>query len=535
MNESYGTRSLREIVRILFTHWVLLLLILLIGGLGTYLVCEYVIEKQYRSNISLIFKRPVNRSPVSTDSAGERTLEVFVKAQQQIVMSDPVLARTYVLVNNDGLRDRWYKIQKAWYTERDAGETESSDAYRKVREFVDSKEFTAAVDKALTEEQDEFRKFRRSVKLETPGGEQVGMTETFKLQVDRPKDPKQAQFAADILADMYMVRYQEIQQELSDPAVRVINDVIRDFRDNEFARAIADYRDFVKVNSDMIGVLEQLLKSGTEHGTQIVLTKVRESDAALFLNLTREKAIYEVMRKTLPESLFEADGINRLSENDVHSALAIVPTEFFRDNLLFLELSKNLARLEERKAELEAQFTQDSRDVIYIREEVSRNKRRLLEAVVSYAKGLEASIEARDQQKRMYEELVTKTREEQNEIHSKLAEYARLKNEFEVAQKQLETLQVDRMNAMSNRLYARETVTINKLDQASLPALDKPVVPLTGIYTIVAVAVSLLLGIAFAFLADHFDHTLRSSIEAERYLGVPVVGSVKRRGRRLIV
>ena len=47
--------------------------------------------------------------------------------------------------------------------------------------------------------------------------------------------------------------------------------------------------------------------------------------------------------------------------------------------------------------------------------------------------------------------------------------------------------------------------------------------------------VSLLLGVAMAFLADHFDHTLRSNVEAERYLGLPVLGSVKRRRRRLIV
>ncbi|RIK62852.1 MAG: hypothetical protein DCC65_16755 [Planctomycetota bacterium] len=535
MNESYGTRSLREIVRILFRHWVLLVLIVLIGGLGTYLVCEYVVQKQYRSDISLIFKRPVNRSPVSTDAAGERTLEVFVKAQQQIVMSDHVLARTFVLVEDGALRDRWYKLQKQWYAAKDKGETETSDAYQKIREFVDEKAFRAAVNNVLTNRQKDFLRFRKAVKLETPGGEQVGMTETFKLSVDQAGDPMKAHYAADILADMYMVRYQEIQQELSDPAVRVINDVIRDFRDTEFAQAIDDYQNFVKTNSDMIGVLEQLLKSGTEHGTQIILTKVRENDASLFMDLTRDKAVYDVLRKTLPEKVFESGGLDRLSEPEIHSALSIIPTEFFRENLLFLELSKNMARLEEKKSELEAQYTDGNMDVRYIREEVARNKRRLLDAVVSYARGLEASIEARDQQKRMYEELVTKTREEQNEIHAKLADYARLKNEFEVAQKQLETLQVDRMNAMSNKLYARETVTINKLDPASIPAADKPVVPLTGIYTIVAVAVSMLLGIAFAFLADHFDHTLRSSIEAERYLGVPVLGSIKRRGRRLIV
>lgn len=68
-----------------------------------------------------------------------------------------------------------------------------------------------------------------------------------------------------------------------------------------------------------------------------------------------------------------------------------------------------------------------------------------------------------------------------------------------------------------------------------MPDPDKPISPQTMIYTIVAGLVSLLLGIALAFLADHFDHTVRSTVEAERYLGVPVLGTVKKRGRRLVV
>lgn len=535
MNESYGTRSLREIVRILFQHWLMLGLILLIGGLGTYLVCEYAVTPHYRSQITMILKRPVNRSPVSTDAAGERTLEVFVKAQQQIMMSDAVLARTLVLVEDTGMREEWTPLQKRWYDSRNRGDTEASEAYIAVRDFLASERMTFLVNELLSQRQKDFLKFRKSVKLETPGGEQVGMTETFSIMVDQAGDPTRANVAADILADMYLVRYQEIQQRLSDPALRVVDDVINAFRESEFARANDAYHDFVSRNAGMIGVLEQLMKSGTEHGTQIVLTKVREDDAALYLDITRDRSVHEVLTKAIPAAAFEPGGVQALTSEEVDAALAVVTTEFFRGNFLFLELSKNLATLEQKQAQVEAQFTPDSRDVRYIREEVDRNRRRLLEAVVSYAQGLDASITARDKQKEMYAELLKKTAAEQNEIHAKLAEYARLKNEFEVAQKQLEMLQVDRLNAMSNSIYARETLTINKLDAATMPDADRPVVPLTGVYTAVAIIVSLLLGIAFAFLADHFDHTLRSSIEAERYLGVPVVGSIKKRGRRLIV
>ncbi len=542
MNESYGTRSLREIMRILFEHWVLLVLIVVIGGVGTYLVCEYFVPRYYRSEISLIFKRPMNKNPITTDQAGERTLEVFVKAQQQIVMSDLVLARALVISENSALRDAWYGLRSRWEEAKKEGDGHAARVQDEIIRWLQSS-VGDKVNALFTQRQQELKRFRDSIKLQTPGGEQVAMTETFSLRVDRmaprdstdPKPHMLAHYAADILADMYIVRYLQLQQDLNAPAERVMEDVVDSFVANDVETASRRYQDFIVANADKIGVLEQLLKSGTEHGVQVILTKIRENDANLHLELSRDRAVFDTLSRVLPEGAQESDGVSQLTDEEVAGAISVVAMDFFRENLLFLELSKSLAALENRKSRMEAQYTDDSREVQYIREEVARNRRRLLEAVVGYVVGLRASIEAREYQRTMYEELVRKTSAEQNEIHSKLAEYARLKNDFEVAQKHLEKLQEDRINAKSAKLISREAVTVSKLDAASVPDLERPIIPLTNIYTAVAIAVSLLLGIAFAFLADHFDHTLRSSIEAERYLGVPVLGSVRRRGRRLIV
>jgi len=88
---------------------------------------------------------------------------------------------------------------------------------------------------------------------------------------------------------------------------------------------------------------------------------------------------------------------------------------------------------------------------------------------------------------------------------------------------------------MAPAFLASEPVNISRLDDASVPDEKRPVSPQTILYTIAPVWRGLLLGVALAFLGDHFDHTLRSTLDAERYLGVPVLGSVKKRGRRLIV
>ncbi len=533
MNESYGTRSLREIARILFQHWFMLLLIVVVGTAGTWFYCDRFAPRKYRSRVSLIFKRPMNKSPISTDG-GERALEVFVKAQQQIVMSDLVLARAKVISEDKVLRERWAPIGK---TVRAGGGGRS----RVDQFFSPGGNADAKVQHLLTSEQQAFEKFRKSVELETPGGEQVAMTESFTLIVDRPAERgddsghMNAKYAAELLADMYMVRYQSIQEELTAPSIRVLDDVIKRYEKEVLADIEKSYQDFIDANPGDIGVLEQLLKSGTEHGVQIFLSKIRENTASLRLELERDKAVHLVLMEVLPEAAFSAGGIDGMSEEEVVSAIASVPVSFLDGNVVFVELTKNLAKLEAKLANLKAQFQDASRDVKYMVDELDTAKRRLLAIIASQAQGLAESVKAREKQVIANNGLLAENEKRQNDIHKKLVTYAQIKNDFQVAEGHLADLQRQRIDAISNSTRAREAVTISRLNAASTPDSTRPLSPKTLLFTIVAFLVSSLLAIAFVFFLDHFDHTLRSSIEAERYLGLPVLGSVKKRGRRLVV
>ena len=537
MNDSYGTRSLREIIRILFQHWFMLLFIAVVGTGGTYAVCQFVVPT-YNSKIGLIFKRPLSKNPISTDK-GERALEVFVKAQQQIVMSDMVLARAKVISEDKTLRNDWYKLAREWESVRAQGGGRVALVQQRIDRFLKD-DIEEKVTDLLEQSQAEFKDFRDSVKLETPGGEQVGMTESFSLIVKRPapqgvpESYKNATYSADILADMYIVRYQELQQALNDPALRVMQDVIDAF-EKEVQHYIDEYQAFVEANSADIGVLEQLLKSGTEHGVQVVLTEMRKSDAQLALDMARDSAVFTAMKAALPPKVFDPDGVAGMTDEEVEAIVAMIPVEFLKEDIGFSERLKELAKLETKRAEIETQYTDVSRDVQYLREEICLAKRHILQALVAHARALEVGIEARRVQKIANEQLVEETAKEQSEIHKKLAQYARLKDSFQVAQRHFEKLQQEKVDALSNQLRARESVTITKLDKASVPDVNRPVTPKTLIYTVVAFVISCLLGITGAFLVDHYDHTLRSMGEAERYLGVPVLGSVKKRGRGLVV
>jgi len=168
-------------------------------------------------------------------------------------------------------------------------------------------------------------------------------------------------------------------------------------------------------------------------------------------------------------------------------------------------------------------------------DEIAQMKRQLVQTVVAHAMSLRVSIKAIEEQLTKNGELLKGTLAEQNETTRKLAEYIRKKNDLMTAEAQLADLKKEAVAAEAGSLRARDIMTIRKMDEASMPDPSKPNSPKTMLWTLVALVASMLIGTAMAFLADHFDHSLRSSDEAERYLGVPVVGTVKRYGNGLVL
>lgn len=546
MHDTFRTKTRRELVRVLFRNWFLIAFTVLVVAGGTLVYSKAVAKPIYRSHVTLMFKQPVNDSRISTDSP-ERALEVFVKAQQQIVMSDLVLARALVIAEDPNLRKQWEQLKGRLQAVTAKREGDVSAINGEIDRFLSAKtaENVAGtvpnrVRSMLEGDQEELKKFAKSVELETPGGERVALTESFTILVDRPASSDRddghldAKRAADLVADMYMVRHRQLQQALSDPAIRVMSTVVHEIG-NEVEQRRSAYEQFVEANAADIGVLEQLLKSGTEHGIQILLTRIREADAKLHLDLARTRALRNVILADLPAPALEADGVDAMSDEEVAAATANdIAAELLKDNAALLSLREKLAQLEAQRAKLASKFIPESRNIRYLDEEASRLKRELLRTLVAHANGLNVTIRAYEEQQAKNREMLASTAAQQNAITRKLTQYIRLKNDLEIAQKQLDDLREQRIAAEANSLRAREAITISTLDEASTPDPDRPVAPRPFLYTLIALVVSLIMGTGLAFLTDHYDHTLRSSDEAERYLGVPVVGTVKRYGGGLV-
>lgn len=528
---------------VFFRNWKMMLATVVVLTGGTWLACSLIATPVYRSQVSLIFKEPRNDNSTSVDSS-ERNLEVFVKAQQQILQSDLVMARTKVIAEDEALRSQWLNLRSELDTAQRTGQN-VTPIQQRIDEFLTrgagKQEGTVSyrVNELLEHDQEELRKFKKSIELETPGGERVALTESFVVKVDRPgpksraESYKDAHYAADILADMYMVRHRQLQTALTAPAAKVMQTVIDEI-DKDVETKRKNYEAFVQKYPSDIGVLEQLTKSGAEQGVQIVLTKIREEDARLQLRLAKAKALQEVIAKDLPAAASGEGGIEALSEDELTNVAMNLAPEVLADNPVVLSIRGKVAEAAAKRAKLSAQYTPEARNMRFLAEEMTQLKRQLAQTVIGYTQSLKVTIKAAEEQLAKNREIMRTTLEEQNETTRKLAEYIRKKNDLETAERQLADLKKERVSAEASSLRARDMVTIRKLDEASMPNPAKPSSPKTMLWTLGALIASVLLGTSMAFGRDHFDHSLRSTDEAERYLGIPVVGTVKRYGGGLV-
>lgn len=495
----------------------MLILIVLLGAGGTWAYCRYLAPRTYRSHVSLILDRPTDKKLVG--------------------LSDLLLARTKVILESDALREEWNSLREQLDTAN--SNTERSNLGRQIDAFLAKGEVAECVQVLLQADQSGLKDFRDSVELRT-SGERAGMIETMALYVERPAERESEQsylnamYAADVLADMYVARFQMLQREPDDPAALSTN---QDFMElaAQLQQKMNEYQQFIADNPEDINTLEQLLNGEAVQDDQTALVKARENEAALQIELAQDRTIYNVLKNALPPKSMESDGIAAMSDAEIKDALAETPTDLLKENIAVVEMSRHLAKLEVERTNLETHFTEASHEWRHISDEINRSRRQLLAGIVAQVRNLETNVGAREQQLAINRDLIERRMMEQNETNKKLVAYAGLKNEFEMARQELRRLRQVKLDAVSDRPKTLATVAISKLGHASMPDPNQPYSPKTGLYTIAAFLISLFLGVATSFYFDGFDHTLRSSADAERYLDLPVLGSVKRRGDTLVM
>ena len=67
-----------------------------------------------------------------------------------------------------------------------------------------------------------------------------------------------------------------------------------------------------------------------------------------------------------------------------------------------------------------------------------------------------------------------------------------------------------------------------------MPAASSPHRPIIWLNVVIGLLAGIVLALTYAFLADHFDHSVKGIGDVETHVGVPVLASIPRIRRRII-
>ncbi len=555
MADNIGARTLRELTRVIFAQLGIVVAIVAVITVGTLVAC-LAAHKHYRSSVTFLVKEPRPQNPTAQEVSTDRSLEVFIKTQHELIKSETVLARTLAVLDSpeSPAARNWRSARQAW--QRDDSQ-ENWDKLLASLEDLDAEiEQRKNYPETGGEFRDAIRRFARRVKTETPGGEAVALTEIFTVTVTQPAPPKNAKRAAALLAENYKDRYREVQVRSSREAAEFMRARLQALRRDQLGPAEDRLREFVEHElespADLV-ILEQLTRSGTEAGRQIIVRRFQEDMISLDAGLAEARQLRQQLLEQLPRGLWDGqqerdeDGNltvpdlarldeARLPDDDpiLTDIVTIIPEETLKYNVVVNTLkSKEVALLIDLNR-LKVEYKPDYPSVRDKLTEIARTRRQILRELIGEATALDiknATLSARQR------EIGRRLEEEQRRLDSitpKLVRYQELQHEVNLAREQYGKLSGDLTTALNLQEQEAGAITISIVDQARLPDVRRPAYPNTGLYTLLAALVGLLLATAYAFAADYFDHTLRSIEETERYLGVPAVGSVGKHGQGLL-
>ncbi len=523
MAEGYPTRSLRELTRVLFSRLagILVILVVVVGAVAA---ASLLARWQYRSS-ALLLARPVTPVATAEGPASLRDrLSLFVATQRQWVRSDFVLTSALMRMADVAPDGAAGPDGRQWYAEE-------------------------AVFKYAAEHAAEVARCRGRVKLETPGGPDATFTQTFTVMVDWPeerqlarrageKDPrefatKRAQAFATYLLSAYQARRAAVEathaKQSADRATVVAQANLEGSR-----KALEDYV-ATELKGDLL-LVQNMLGGIGEVGPQSLSTRFQAEVNGVEARLGELSSL----AKTLAEQFSVAVGnqtvpvTRALLEQRPELARKLqtaLPQELLRANPALAKTLDAITDLRLKLHNLEQQYTPAFKTFQHAQRELAANTADLKGQIDTMIRQERAALEARLKE---FNRMVARDKSRVVELAVKAAQYKRLKDTFENAQKIFNQRQAEAIAAQSAGALAALPVEVRVVDRPSRPDRARPHRPILWLNILVGAVAGVILSLIYAFLADHYDHSLKGMDDVERHVGVDVLASIPRYRRRII-
>ena len=514
MAKDYTTRTLREIVRIVAGRFLGMVVIFAIV-VGSVAIATVLSPKWYRSEAKIRAWTERMGDPADSGASLHDRVSLFVIAQREVLMGDAVISSALMR-----LEDRPIQPSSAdnpampWY---DAQTVE-----------------TYAADHAKY-----LQQVRKRIRLETPGGPEATFTPITTVTVDWPEqreearklglDPRKraaegAHKLAKYLVEAYLKRHASLESEQTRARADFLSQERLRRAETDMDQARASLTKFIQesVGADLpLMVAMGSNGSGTPSGTASLTTQFQGEINKIEADLADLASLKGAVDKELAKG---------------DPSMAVVPDAVTAANPLLMKLQDKILQLKLTINNLQPRFTEDYRDLRDAKAELASALRDLQTELQKQSQRLQQQIDSQQARRETLAAKVAEDRQRVGTLASKAAKYQELQRKVDMAETIFQEAKTQYLSAETSEKLAgrKESFLVTMLGQPTRPDPSLPRTPILWLNLLVAVTAGLVLALVYAFLADHYDHSLKSIDEVERYLGLTVLASVPKLGRGVI-
>ena len=362
---------------------------------------------------------------------------------------------------------------------------------------------TASIKEKLT-------RLRDNLEVTPPGGETFEVSSVFYLTYN-DSNPRKAAEIAQAIAEAYLEAYHEITKARAEYSYTFFAQQSQKLYEDMIAKeqALRDYETKQAVTLIEILNLESGKGSNIEVGPNALLTQ------------------FEKKYRELQEELAGVTtAINAIEQEVNKEGIPVVLPEMEVTGRAITIFKRQVAQLQIQLNEMKPQFKDQYELFQRIQKELNLNIHSLrneLERTLKAQKITAQSIQARIKE---VENIIESLRRHIRSTAEQKSIYEHLKQEYAIAKDAY-------LNARNQLEQARLAQALNQ-EKQNLTLMDAPSVPLQPYkpkrLLIIALGffAGMLVGIATALLADHFDHSIKKPDDIEQFLKLPLLGSVPR-------
>jgi uncharacterized protein involved in exopolysaccharide biosynthesis len=180
------------------------------------------------------------------------------------------------------------------------------------------------------------------------------------------------------------------------------------------------------------------------------------------------------------------------------------------------------------------EYTEEFQEVQTVRKQISEAQQDLIMELRKQSERTATSISMLEAQRGNLATALDKYQERMRRLGPQAVRYERFQKDLKAAIERYNDENKKYLDSVRAGNLAKDPMLVSIVDNPTHPNPNDPRRPILWLNILIACIGGLVLALVYAFLADHFDHTIKSVDDAERYLGAPVLASVPKLGRRII-